>query len=204
MNKCMVLSVKKDLSGEPRTTCYGGIEWELFMDHYMIPRKYNTIRFSQISQSEEFIQKMCDFVDVPDGIMIMRGPPGTGKTFASIAMCEKFTRMDSGCAYYTIHRLNKKWLESIQEHATRFEDEIFSQKLLVIDDLGASEISPAFASFFYSIIEYRMNDEGKGTIITTNLTNEAFMELFGATLCDRLFTAQFLEFSGNSRRKKTI
>jgi DNA replication protein DnaC len=74
--------------------------------------------------------------------------------------------------------------------------------LMILDDLGTEMPTPMAESALYTLINSRLN-EGKNTIISTNLTNAELQKRYGAQICSRLFGAyERLPFVGRDIRLK--
>ena len=172
--------------------------WALFCEISGIGDIHYDVRFERIDQPEGKISYMLKFLKNPSGVLYMQGDPGTGKTYAAMGMCEYYTRKSKSCTFVTARQLFKKWLE-VGDGVPN----ILNAELLVIDDFGTSEVSPAFMTFFMDLINSRLQWTNRGTVITTNLDDAKFSEFCGKPLADRIRTGQLFEFKGKSRRKNT-
>lgn len=179
--------------------------WPLFCEINGIGDVYHDVKFEDIEQEPVKVEYMKKFADSPKGIILMQGVRGKGKTFASMGICEYFTRTDPSCTFTTQKQMAGDLLDTFKED--KFSNYIQRMKnvtLLVIDDFGTAQMTPNFLSFFMDLISHRMQWLKKGTIITTNLENDDFSEYCGDSLNDRIRTGKKMIFTGDSRRKKTI
>jgi DNA replication protein DnaC len=132
----------------------------------------------------------------------MPGDKGTGKTYTSLAICEFYTRFRPHCVFITQERLMREWVDE----STGTPSEIFKSvekcELLVVDDFGTSEPTPKFMSYFFNLIDTRIQWTNRGTVINTNLDNEKFSKICGEPLMDRLSMGQIIKFKGKSKRKQ--
>ncbi len=179
--------------------------WPLFCEFNGIGNIHHDVRFEQVQQSEGKISYMLKFATSPRGIIFMQGNPGTGKTFAAMAICELFTRYNSSAIFTTQKQMSCKWLETFNtEKYNNYIEKITNISLLVVDDFGTADMTANFKSFFMDLINTRMQWSDRGTVITTNLELKEFMNVCGEALSDRIRTGQIFEFKEKTRRKQTI
>lgn len=176
------------------------ILWPVFCEMFGIGNIHFGVKFEDIKQSEGKISFMRNFVAFPKNIILMQGKPGTGKTFASMGMCELYTRTNVSCCFTTQRQLLNKWIEKALEYI----EKITRISLLVIDDFGTMEPPPGFLSFFMDLINTRLQYDNRGTVITTNLDDLSMSKYCGEALSDRMTTGQIMIFEGQTRRKKNI
>lgn len=181
------------------------LEWPLFCEINDMGDLVHDIAFEKIEQSQAKIDYLLKFAATPKGIILMEGDPGTGKSYAAMAVCELFTRTNSSCLFFTGERLFKLWLDGFKsERPNATRDKIMETNLLVIDDFGLGEPSPGFMRFFMEVINVRMQWSDRGTVITTNLNDEKFSNFCGEALADRINTGQKFQFKDKSRRKQLV
>ncbi len=190
---------------QPTTQAKRSLEWPLFCEINQMGDLVHDTKFEKIEQSKPKIEYLLKFSKNPTGIILMQGESGTGKTYAAMGLCELFTRTSQSCRFFTQERLIKDWLESKNLlNPSTFIDKINNVSLLVIDDFGLRDCTPAFLDLFMSIINTRMQWSNRGTVITTNLNEKKISEFCGEALTDRINTGQKFEFKDKSRRKPTI
>ena len=177
------------------------MEWPLFCEINGIGDIHHDVRFEKVEQSKGMLACLSKFASNPFGSMVMQGSPGSGKTYASLAVSELFTRKNPSAIFLTQKQLFDKWLDKFN---SRIQDSLNSLEivmLLVIDDFGTGELSSGFMAYFLDLINTRMQWTQRGTIITTNLSDLKLSGFCGDALSDRLNTGQKLVFSDKSRRK---
>jgi len=164
------------------------------------------VKFEDVKQSAGKIEYMLKFANSPRGIIFMQGGPGTGKTYAALAICELFTRTNTSVIFTTQKQMASKWLETFNiDKYNNYIEKVTEIELLVIDDFGTADMTQNFKSFFMDLINTRMQWKNRGTVITTNLSLDDFMGICGEALSDRIQTGQIFEFKEKkSRRTKTI
>ncbi len=174
-------------------------EWPLFCELNCIGDIHHDVRFESIKQSSGKLDYLLKFANKPSGIIFMQGSPGTGKTYASMAVCELYTRKNHACIFTTQEQMFKNWLDTF-DRFTNYIERVEKTGLLVVDDFGTGDVSEKFMKFFMSLINTRIQWKERGTIITTNLNNKRFNEVCGEALSDRIATGQRFEFNGETRR----
>lgn len=201
---CMTNNRKtSSTSTKTSTVSRRAILWPLFCELNGIGDLDHGVSFEKVEQSEAKIAYMRKFALAPQGIIVMQGSKGTGKTYAAMAICELFTRARESAMFITQRQLMSSWLETFKDvGCTNFIERLKNKELLVIDDFGTSEISDKFMAFFFDLIDHRMKWSSKGTIITTNLDDEKLSDFCGEALTSRLNTGQYFEFKDKDRRKK--
>lgn len=202
---CLTYSVKLQLGATmTQPISLRAILWPLWCENNGVGDVYANVTFESIEKSpkKEFLRK---FVAKPQGIVLMQGGAGVGKTYACLGTCEMFTRTNISAIFMTQKAMSNRWLETFKaEKIDNFIDKISKISLLVIDDFGTGEIPPGFMSFFMDLINTRMQWSNRGTIVTTNLTNTKFASFCGEALTDRFNTGQKLVYTGESKRKPDI
>lgn len=203
---CEVYSrIKRTREYQPTTQPRRALEWALFCEISGIGDLYHDVSFDKVDQTAGKIDYMTKFVESPKGLIIMQGTPGTGKTYAAMALCEAVTRKDSSVIFTTQKQMADKWLKTFKEDIpSGYAHKVQECKLLVIDDFGTAELSKSLLEFLMQVINTRLQWKNRGTVITTNLDSKKLAEYCGDALSDRLNTGQKFSFTGKSRRKEII
>lgn len=177
------------------------LEWPEFCEKNGIGDLHYDVKFEKIEQSAGKIDYLLKFANKPFGIIFMQGTPGSGKTYASMGVCELFTRRNSSARFITQTKMQDQWM---MPEKYSFVSQMECVNLLVVDDFGTGDVPPGFMKFFLDLINTRMQWSDRGTIITTNLNDKDFSDYCGGALNDRIKTGQLFEFKEKSRRKKTV
>ena len=181
------------------------LEWALFCEINDIGDLKHDIRFEKIEQSAAKVDYLLKFATKPVGVILMQGTKGNGKTYASLGVCEYFTRKNTSAKFTTQKQMQYDWLMTFKnERPSYYIQSVTECNLLVIDDFGTGDIPPGFMSFFMELIDKRTQWSDRGTIITTNLNDSDFSKYCGEALNDRISTGQKISFVEKSRRKPTI
>lgn len=160
-----------------------------------------------VKQTPEIYKYIYDFARNPKGILTLSGKPGIGKTYAAKAIYNSNTtyRLPSydheEGIFVTERDLADEWLESFNNQMINMKKYKMT-KLLVIDDFGSKEPTPAFKDFLFSLIDYRCtNMHSLGTVLTTNLNSMQIEDVFGLKVLSRLYSGDIVLFQGKDRRK---
>ena len=149
----------------------------------------------------------CEYIDKYQNIIAL-GPSGTGKTHVALglglAACQKGLKVRFITAASLVHEL----IEAVDERRLqRFQKQLTSQNLLIIDELGFVPLSKTGAELLFEVISQCY--ERGSIIITSNLPFDEWTEIFGSerltgALLDRLtHHVHILEMNGDSFRLKT-
>lgn len=137
--------------------------------------------------------------------LLLYGHCGTGKTYAACEVANAL--IDKG---YSVLVTNfARVLNSLQGTFEKqdYIDEINSNSLLVLDDLGIERDTPFAREQVYNIIDARYR-AGLPMIITTNLTMDkikATEDIDNMRIYDRILERCFpIEVAGDNRRRKAI
>ena len=148
----------------------------------------------------------CEYIDKYQNIIAL-GPSGTGKTHVApglgLAACQKGLKVRFITAASLVHEL----IEAVDERRLqRFQKQLTSQNLLIIDELGFVPLSKTGAELLFEVISQCY--ERGSIIITSNLPFDEWTEIFGSerltgAILDRLtHHVHILEMNGDSFRLK--
>lgn len=137
--------------------------------------------------------------------LLLSGATGLGKTFLSACIARQVADLGYSVIYDTAIHLFSDF-ESEKFGAALEENRGLTQKylacdLLIIDDLGTEMTTQFTISALYHVINSRMMDR-KPTIVSTNLTTEAFESRYSAQIASRIVgTFRLIKFAGNDLRR---
>ena len=105
----------------------------------------------------------CEYIDKYQNIIAL-GPSGTGKTHVALglglAACQKGLKVRFITAASLVHEL----IEAVDERRLqRFQKQLTSQNLLIIDELGFVPLSKTGAELLFEVISQRVNRHAKLT-----------------------------------------
>lgn len=163
----------------------------------------------QPSVKEEKIKAIIESNFYEDGSnIILIGNPGVGKTHLAIAIAYSVAIKRNSVYFIKFNKLisilkNAHNDGTIDKRIRNF----FKFKLLIIDEVGFSEISPLESKLFFQLIDLRYSK--RSTIITSNMTFEKWPQILGndemitKAILDRLLHHSYLfNISGPSYRIK--
>lgn len=163
----------------------------------------------QPSVKEDKVRTIIDSNFYEDGTnVLLIGNPGVGKTHLAIAIGYSVAIKRNSVYFIKFNKLisilkNAHNDGTIEKRIRHF----FKYKLLIIDEVGFSEISPLESKLFFQLIDLRYSK--RSTIITSNMTFEKWPQILGndemitKAVLDRLLHHSYLfNISGPSYRIK--
>lgn len=201
------------MTGQVTQTISKPINWE----YYGIYKRFQNVELETMNiaaenaNAFEVIKEYASNVveNLNQGLgLIIKGPVGTGKTTAAIAiMKEAIKHKKSSYFISMISLLDKLMSFRDQEERYEFEQRIHNCPLLVLDDLGGEYIGKNkedswMLKRIMSIIAER-HQRSKSIIITTNLPIKELVERYDQRVIDRIrSTNQIITLLGDSLRKE--
>jgi DNA replication protein DnaC len=148
----------------------------------------------------------CEFLTRRENVLLL-GNSGTGKTHIALALglaaCQQGHRVRFTTAAALVHEL----IEARDERKLlRFQKQIASYELLIVDELGFVPLSKTGAELLFEMLSQRY--ERGSTMLTSNLPFAEWTEILGSerltgALLDRLtHHVHILEMNGDSFRLK--
>ena len=131
----------------------------------------------------------CEYIDKYQNIIAL-GPGGTGKTHVApglgLAACQKGLKVRFITAASLVHEL----IEAVDERRLqRFQKQLTSQNLLIIDELGFVPLSKTGAELLFEVISQRY--ERGSIIITSNLPFDEWTEIYPSASPVRSWIASY-------------
>lgn len=182
----------------------------------MMDARFLESKFENFKETEynSFNLKLCkryayDFKEMQEKNqgLIMLGPPGTGKTYASACIANHLLDHKTSVVMTSFVNLLSimQSFKDNKEPDTELLRKINKAKLLVIDDLGAERTTDYAIEKVYHIIDSRYRNQ-QPIILTTNNNFDALKEetdIRYTRIYDRIFSMCYpMEFGGLSFRKK--
>jgi DNA replication protein DnaC len=123
------------------------------------------------------------------------GNTGTGKTYALHALSKSRGKVDN---FVTLLVEFRDYMQK-GFYFTKIRDYI-NEDYLFIDDIGSETVSNFVLEFLYMVINGRYENM-KRTVLSTNLTIEAFQERYGDRITSRLMEmCEIIEIKGDDKR----
>lgn len=136
--------------------------------------------------------------------LLFVGPTGTGKTFLTHCIAEDLIRRGYMVVYFTAMEMLENMKASAfdnDSHAKQMISFLKHADLLILDDLGTEMPTDYAISELFSIINSRMIQKDKATIISTNLTPQQIQDRYSERLSSRLIgNGDIWEFFGQDIR----
>ena len=154
--------------------------------------KYKDADKSNLDQS--IIKKLEESNKDKKGLFFF-GNTGTGKTYTLHALAKNKGKVDNFVELLANFRDAMRkgfYLDNLNDYCNK--------EFIFIDDVGAENISEFVLEFFYLVVNKRYENM-KRTVISTNLTIEAFKDRYGDRILSRLSEmCLIIELKGDDRR----
>ena len=168
---------------------------------YGVPVRYRNCSFDNIEcatpRQRNIINHYRD--NVPHDFLVLLGKSGTCKTHIAVSVLREVAiKLKCSIMFYGVNKL----LSDIKigfDTDGKIQRCVNNVKYLVLDDLGAQNITEWSNSVIYEIINNRYESE-LTTIITTNLSKQSILSKFGARLYSRLHCGTFINFADKDYR----
>lgn len=153
-------------------------------------------RPEQIAHVREWIKEREDLEGFP-GLLLHGQASGTGKTrVATWAFLEQIVFWWSGRKvekedlatgaggaglWYSVTTFRQKYLECLRDHENKAKwlQRLCKVNSLCLDDIDKLRSSEGLLELLYSVLDTRLADKEKATIVTTNLCGHALAERWG-------------------------
>ena len=170
-----------------------------------VPQRFSECSFFNFECRNEVekncFEKVVEFAcrENNDGVLLMTGPKGTGKTHLGTAAVR-----DTQGRYVSMEDLIYKVESSLNFKSPQTEEEVFTDfttvRFLVIDEVGRSLKREKEIEILSYILRKRYDNQ-LPTIVISNLEKKVLLKNLGEAVVDRLReTATSIEFSGESYR----
>lgn len=164
----------------------------------------------------EALQRAREWLASDWDFLLLCGGPGAGKTIAAANVVADFLdaerakepgfvlpsagRKPSGAK--VVRAAEGQRLGLFDEDSRAAVQQMRRVALLVLDDMGTEMLTDVWRQQLDDVIDARYSDKLR-TIVTTNLTPEAFKERYGARIADRIRqTAMVVQLGVESMRKR--
>ena len=146
----------------------------------------------------------CEWIERRENVIAL-GPSGTGKTHVALGLGLAACQKGLSVGFTTAAALVSEMMEARDERRLlRFQKQMATYKLLIIDELGFVPLSKTGAELLFELISQRY--ERGATLITSNLPFDEWTETLGSerltgALLDRItHHVNILEMNGDSYR----
>lgn len=165
---------------------------------------------ARVRMSVDMLRGFADgFDDETYKNFIITGSSGLGKTHLSTAVAQRVIDRGYDVLYVSAVGMmsdfeEKRFGSSTNMSKTNDVSRYYEADLLIIDDLGTEVVNKFTQSYFYEVINSRINAR-KCTIINTNLSPKEIMELYTERIASRVLGEyQPIRFTGVDIRKQKV
>lgn len=169
-------------------------------------------------RATEALLKAREWLGSDLDFLLLCGGPGAGKTIAAANVVADFldTEARSSSGFHLLDSRRRptgakvvraaegQRLGLFDEDSRAAVEQMRRVALLVLDDMGTEMLTDVWRQQLDDVIDARYSDKLR-TVVTTNLTPEAFKERYGARIADRIRqTAMVVQLGGESMRKRGV
>jgi len=166
----------------------------------------------QTKQRKQIHIKLTDWVKnypkVKTKTFLFCGGTGVGKTFITECVANEMIKKGYLVSFISAFGLNNNFLKyhsTFDESKQTYFEVLTEPELLVIDDLGSEPLLQNVTVEYLTILLSARFDEGKATIITTNLDLDVLMKRYGQRVFSRLInkdSSEMFKLVGDDLRLK--
>ena len=159
--------------------------------------------YERMTENLQVLREYADTFTPKSANLLLTGGTGLGKTHLSTAVARTVIERGYSVLYDTAHNIFSDF--NYDQFKSRPDEELRSEKyfscdLLLLDDLGTEVQTKNTTSYFYNLVNTRMN-RGKATIISTNLFFNELLSRYGDRIASRLMGEyRVLQFRGEDVR----
>lgn len=183
------------------------MSWDKFIEENDIGKRFHNVELSKtIMLHPSHKKELEDFIAKPLQSLFLFGPPGTGKTYALLALIKEIFKRKIPIywiKFLNVKNLDEEILDKVRNYGTAssFISSLSQSMLLFIDDFGVDRLSERFIRDIYQIVDYRWSHE-KPTVFSSNLKPEEIEKLYGERIFSRLQEFKWLFLGGKDQRKQ--
>lgn len=172
-------------------------------DLSLYPNKVDKVLQCPQNEMMKRIFEICkEYAENPKGGLFMVGPTGLGKTHLSLAIANRAIERDLSVVYSSVPELLRKLLDEAFGRSKGDTMSVITDcDLLILDDLGAENITDQNTSLLYQVINAR-SARSRPLIVNSNLDAAQVKEYYRDRITSRLFSMRVLCFCGEDNRLK--
>ncbi len=186
------------------------MSWKEFCERGAVPKNYKDCSLENLtkltnSQSTDFFKAALAFINDPIPL-ILQGDPGRGKTYFMFSLIRGVFELrrahSSFIRFMNAQDLDERVASEIKTYgsASHFISTLCDSQVLMIDDFGVEGSKERAERNYYSLLDKRLSND-MPMVISTNLSDEEILRIFGSRIDSRLKQCVKLVFDGPDLRK---
>lgn len=161
-------------------------------------------------ENMQVIRSICEeyaeqYPDARTKDMLLMGQSGLGKTFLMHAMARRLLERGLNVVMISAYRFLEMARKAYFSAQSSVLDDLMNADVLLIDDLGSEPLMENITIVqFFNLINERQSS-GRGTVLSTNLTEKELRERYTERIASRLLDAsqcELLIFRGDDVRRQ--
>lgn len=128
-------------------------------------------------------KKLVDWADAPSRTLYLHGVPGSGKTYAGIALLRYMYRPQKWMRYLEASKITDL---GKQRGSAYLQDTYGACDILMVDDLGVAQPADWEQRYTHDLFDFRCQKLQLPTIVTSNLSKEQLSRVVTPRVTSRL------------------
>lgn len=139
----------------------------------------------------EKVAQLLNWIKHGKNMLVMIGPPGTGKTWACAALAELVFKKYDTVRYWKEQKILSKLRDGIDQGMDygKLLEYLLDDQFVYYDDLGSNPPNDWRKEVIFNILDYRYNSR-LPTVVTSNLNKREISEKYEPRVASRLFAAE--------------
>lgn len=200
----------------PRTTVDAPPDVREALERVGVPKRYLDVRLHDLrakspdAKTLATVERVAFYIAnlevmVREGRgLVLAGQTGRGKTSLSVCVLRALIELHVGQGQFAtapgLHERLNVLRDTNREEWARLESRLVKGRLLVLDDLGAENLTAAVQARWDALVTDRYNEQ-RSLIVTTNLTPKNIAQRYGERILSRLAaTCDVVTFVGPDLR----
>jgi DNA replication protein DnaC len=153
--------------------------------------RYVGASLSRLNVGANESRKACQWIEEPNGFLIITGPPGVGKTYFCSALIEVMPQTMQTFRAYHERALLKRLRDKMQDGGDYLQElhYLTDDDLIIVDDIGSSGHTDWREEILMELLDYRYSQR-KPTVFTSNLNRGDFYNIYHPRIASRMFAKE--------------
>lgn len=172
-------------------------------ERVVTPTTWGGVQYDENAQQRALriaTRRAKEYANNPEGMLFIFGSFGAGKTHLAASIGFACAERNVRVQYYNITQLVSRLRQAVGDFDVESVlQPLLAAEVLILDDIGAEDMTPFIQSQVYRLIDERMD---MATVITSNLDLNALTDRLGGRTQSRLQMAQMIWLPVSDYRKQ--